>query len=76
MAFIAKLTKLVRDQKDETAIRDPYIKFFLTHPDLDMVSKSAYQDSDFFIASFLTLFLYGIRGYKDICYIKEVLLKA
>ena len=42
MAFIAKLTKLVRDQEDETAIRDPYIKFSLTCPDSDIVSKSAY----------------------------------
>ena len=65
MAFIAKLTELVRDQEDEAPVRDPHIEFSSTHPESDMAPKSLYQDSDFFTGSFPTIFPRGTGGHKD-----------
>ena len=76
MAFIAKLTELVRDHEDEASMRDPHIEFSSTHPESDMVPKSSYQDSDFFTASFPTLFPRGTGGHKDPRRTEDVSLQA
>ena len=76
MAFIAKLTELVKRQEDEAETRQPHIEFSSTHPESDMVPKSAYHDSDYFTASFPTLFPYGTGGHKDSRRTEDVSLEA
>ena len=76
MAFIAKLTELVGEQEDEESMRDPHIQFSSTHPESDMIPKSSYQDSDFFTASFPTLFPRGTGGHKDSRRTEDVSLQA
>jgi hypothetical protein len=65
MAFVAKLTELVREQDANSSVKEPHIEFSSTHPESDMVPKNAYQDCDYFPAAFPTLFPLGTGGHKD-----------
>jgi hypothetical protein len=76
MAFVAKLSELVREQEDDGLIGEPHIEFSSTHPGSDMVGMNAYKDYDYFTASFPTLFPRGTGGHQDIRRTENVSLRA
>lgn len=74
MAFVAKLTEMIKEKENDPDI--PHIEFASSHPEFRMTPKSAYDSSDFFTASFPTLFPWGSGGHIDFRRKEEVSLKA